>query len=435
MSPMPKPIASLLAALLFAVSLLAFSAPAAAEVVNEIVLRINERVLTLYDYLEARAEARAEILRATQLSPEEQERLLAEVPQRVLRSYFQEMLLESRADQLEVFVTAEEIDAEIRRMRSEMGIEDEEQFQAALAQAGLDFDKLRSQVETTLRVQRVIGEEVSSRIDVSEEELRRYYRAHPEEFRDPARVRVREIIVLDTSALDAAGRQLLADQLRARLDAGESLDDLAADYAPQEVTSGVIDVGWVSAGELAPELEQAVWGLSPGEISEPVEARGGIHLLELLEREEAMLRPFSEVREELELEERGRRYTEVFERYLDELVASSHVVEKLPADAVGYRETRDDGPTLNEPFKIVGEEPAPRRRGAATGPPARAADAADATAEPELPLTADEPVAGEALDVEVPEDVPGDELDPLERMTGEDPTPDDPLDDPVTPPL
>lgn len=423
---LPQMLLPMMAALAVAAGALLAAPAARADVVNEVVLRINERVLTLYDYLQARAEARAEVLRAPQLTPEEQERLLADVPRRVMRTIFQEMLLESRADQLEVFVPQEEIDAEIRRMREDMELGTEEQFLAALEQSGLSEEKLRRQVETTLRVQRVLGEEVSSQIDVSEDELRRYYRANPDEFSDPARVRVQEIVVLDTSALDAEARQLLAQQLRERLTAGESLDDLAADYSPEGVTSNVIELGWVTPGELAPRLEQAVWGLEPGSVSEPVEARGGVHILQVLEREEEELKPFGEVRGEISSRERNRRYGEVFERYLDELAQSAYVVERIPADAVGYRQAPDGPSPLNEPFKIVGEEPRPRRTTGAVEVPAEPlVDQPAATEEAEAEASVES--------VEVPENVPGENEPPLERLTGEDPTPDDPLDTPPPP--
>ncbi|MDY7091720.1 MAG: peptidyl-prolyl cis-trans isomerase [Acidobacteriota bacterium] len=430
--PLHKKLLPALAALAVAVGALLAAPPARADVVNEVVLRINERVLTLYDYLQARAEARAEVLRATQLTPEEQERLLAEVPRRVMRTIFQEMLLESRADQLEVFVPEEEIDAEIRRMREDMELGTQEQFLAALEQSGLSEEKLRRQVETTLRVQRVLGEEVSSQIDVSEDELRRYYRAHPDEFSDPARVRVREIVVLDTSALDSEARQLLAQQLKERLAAGESLDDLAADYAPEGVTSNVIELGWVTPGELAPRLEQAVWGLDAGSVSEPVEARGGVHILEVMEREEQELRPFGEVRDEISSRERNRRYGEVFERYLDDLAQSAYVVERIPADAVGYRQAPDGPSPLNEPFKIVGEEPRPRRTTGAVE--ASAEPAEDPLVETDAPAPTEAAEAEETVEsVDAPENVPGEDEPPLERLTGEDPTPDDPLDNPPPP--
>ncbi|MCB1057726.1 MAG: peptidyl-prolyl cis-trans isomerase, partial [Acidobacteria bacterium] len=342
-----------------------------------------------------------EVLRSDKLSPEEQERYLSQVPQRVMRSLFQEMLLQSRADQLEIFVTPEEVDEEIRRMRGDMGIESDEQFEQALKQSGLDEDKLRTQVETTLRVQRVLGQEVSSKIELDEEDLRRYYRAHPEEFQIPARVRVREIVVLDSSALDADQRMQLADRLRERLMGGDSLGALADEYASDGTTSGVIELGWVEHGELAADLEQAIWSLKPGAFSAPVESRGGIHLLEVLDREEATLKPFADVKDDIEVEERGRLYAEHFEKYLDELSQSAYVVEHLPADAVGYREAGDSSPVLNEPFKIVGEE-RPRAASAET----MAAPSAPETAADSSPADSSPADAVPAESAETPTDPP-----------------------------
>ncbi len=64
-----------------------------------------------------------------------------------MRDLFEELLVLSRADQLEITVTANEVTEAINRMRKGNQLEDDEQFRAALAQSGLTPEMLRAQFE------------------------------------------------------------------------------------------------------------------------------------------------------------------------------------------------------------------------------------------------------------------------------------------------
>lgn len=345
----------------------ALPAPPAAdggELVNGVVLRVNERILTYYDYLKARADLRDDILRrGEQLSSDEQARLLSEVPRQTMFSLFQEMLLLSRADQLEIFVSDADIDAEISRLRRDMGINSTTEFLQALEQTGLTMEELRLSLEKSVRSSRVIGTEVSPEVEVNDEDLRRYYRSHPEEFRVPARVEAQEVVVLESAVADAEERQRLAADLQQRVAAGESFfDAVDAVEALQEgdQLSSVIELGWVERGDLDPVLEEGVWSLSSSSVSEGIEARGGAHVVQVLNREEESLRPFSEVSEAIRQRERSRIFNEKYEAYLEDLERNAFVVENVPADALGFRRSLTSEPVVREPFKIQGEDgPAP----------------------------------------------------------------------------
>jgi parvulin-like peptidyl-prolyl isomerase len=342
-------------ALAMALAVLPHPAPAQSTDINKVILRVNDRITTLYDYLSRRADMRNAVL-AGQLSPEERERAMAEIPQRVMRDLFQEALLLSRADQMEIFIAPEEVEAEIARLRQQLEMTDEAVFERALEEAGLDPEKYREQVEASLMINEVMGTEVREKAQVTEEDLRRYYRAHPEEFRVPERRRAGDLVVLDTSDLDDTARRELAERLRLSLAAGEAMEDLIAQHEPEGRTSGALDLGWVQPGDLTPELESALWQLNVGEYSAPVASRGGLHILYLEEVEESYLREFNDVRADLQRQESNRRYGEAISEYMAELEGLAYIVEDIPADAAGYRAALPTtGPGIREPFKILGE--------------------------------------------------------------------------------
>ncbi len=132
-------------------------------------------------------------------------------------------------------------------------------------------------------------------IEVTEEQLRAEYDARMDEFREPERREVTQLLAPDrATAEDAAA--LVAN--------GKSFADAAAELAERGVTSERL--GAMRREQLPDELAEAVFALAPGGVSAPVESAFGWHLFEL----EAVLpertRPFTAVREELARELRLR---------------------------------------------------------------------------------------------------------------------------------
>lgn len=128
------------------------------------------------------------------------------------------------------------------------------------------------------------------------------YEASLEEYRVPERVRVRHILLAAEGEDELAARRVEARELRERAVAGEPFDELAQSYSedPGSREEGG-DLGFFARDTMVPEFEDAAFALQePGDIGEPVETQFGIHLIKLVEREEARVRPFEEVREVIE---------------------------------------------------------------------------------------------------------------------------------------
>ena len=323
---------------LFLLAPAAFPAALRAEVVNRIVLRVNDQIATLRDYETRRAELARDVSHRDNMDPEEKSRLLEQVPELVFRDLYQELLLESRAQQLSVEIARTQVDSSIENMKKNFGIKTEEEFQAALAQSGMTETQLRASLEKQMRIREVIDREVRPRIKLVEEDLRRYYRKNIEQFRLPAQVQLREVVVLDQGGLPtAAERARVAAEIRQAVAGGKSLADAVAELQPKGITSNVNDLGWVTKGDLDPSLELAAWELAPGAITEPVAGRGGLHLLQVVERRESRIPLFSEVSQQIEAREQERVYSEEFTKYMAELEKKSLVVAEPPQEAADFR--------------------------------------------------------------------------------------------------
>jgi peptidyl-prolyl cis-trans isomerase SurA len=325
------------------------SAPAPAEVANRIIVRVNDRMATLYDFEDRYQEALARIEQMP-TDAGDREELLQQRARDVMKVLFEELLVLSRADQMGIFVSDVEIDEAVQNMRESNDLTDEDLFQSALAQAGLSLDLLRKQFAQQITFQRVMGREVYAQVDVQEEDLRRYYRENEDEFRDPEKVYLREVVVLDERG-DSASAAEMAAALLADLRSGKTLDEVRQGLADTEVSS-VIDLGWVASGDLDATLEDAVWGLESGQYSEPIRARGGLHIAQLVERQESVVRAFKEVEDEIRLDRQRERTNEKLEEYLVELEQKAYLYLNPPAAAAGFRTATGETP-LNAEFPVL----------------------------------------------------------------------------------
>lgn len=300
---------------------------------NRVVLRVNDRIVTLYEYQRAVAVQIRDIRNAPGLTDLRRQELLGESGRMIMKALFEEQLILSRADQLAVVVDESDVDEQIRTMWDRAGIENEEQFQDALAQQGMREQDFRDQMRKQLRTNIVRGREVAPRVDLADEDLRRFYRDNEERFAISERARLEEVVILE-GVVPADRMAPLASLARTRLMSGEAAADVVEGLGEGATA---VDVGWVTPGDLAAELDAVAWDLRTGEVAEAVTARGGLHVLKMLEREPASVQPFEDVRDAIERQERGRLFDEEYTLYMEELADAAYIVERLPEEAVGYR--------------------------------------------------------------------------------------------------
>ena len=132
-------------------------------------------------------------------------------------------------------------------------------------------------------------------VTVSDEEAKKFYDEHPDQFTQPERVHVRHILISD----DVTSADAIA-KVQADLRAGASFDEVAKSRSlcPSAAQGG--DLGEVSKGQMVPEFEAAAFALkNPGDLSEPVKTRFGWHIIRLEGRTPSSLEPFDNVKPQL----------------------------------------------------------------------------------------------------------------------------------------
>jgi len=317
--------------------LLLLPVPLVAQEAYEIVLRVNERIATTWDYQRRRAEKVRMIQGAESLPAQQQQRMLANVGVSTMDDLFEELLMLSRADQLGIRVNDADIERALASTRQNYGFETDEQFEQALHSSGLTLEQFRENLSQTLLVQKLMSQEVHPRVNLEEEDLRRFYQNHLEDFSEPERLQLQEVVVLSASGLSGDELEEIAREIRQQVEDGSDLGQVVKPFADQGEASNAVDLGWVEVGDLDAELEKAVWDLEAGGVSAPVEGRGGLHILVVADRQEARLRAFAEVEQEIRATEGERLLSSEMQIYLEELETAAYVVVNPPPDAIGFR--------------------------------------------------------------------------------------------------
>ena len=140
----------------------------------------------------------------------------------------------------------------------------------------------------------------------------------------------KHILLRSSAQLNERDAAAQLNELRERVVQGRaSFESLARQYSQDGSAAQGGDLGWASPGRYVPEFEQVLERLQPGQISEPVVSRFGVHLIQLVERRQATLTP-REQREMLRDVVRTQKVEKEYETWLQELRGRTYVDLREP---------------------------------------------------------------------------------------------------------
>lgn len=313
------------ALLAITLSLFALASPAG-ELIEGIVARVGDRIITVSDYRTRRAEEINQI-RAS-VPPEVAESRIRQMEEGLLDEMINELLLQDRADQLDLLISDNEVDAAVEQLKEQYGLPDDAAFEASLRESGLTRIEMEERLRATLLQNRLFGLELRSRSQLSDRELKRRYERDRERYRLPERAEVREIVLLIPEGSDEATRAELnrrAAEVYERALAGEDFEVLVSEYseAPSRDRGGRI--GTIARGELLPELDTGVFRSDAGAVLGPIQTRFGYHILTVDQRLPSEIPAFDEIKDRLREEQSAEAFQADLEAYLEKLRNQAYV--------------------------------------------------------------------------------------------------------------
>jgi len=307
------------------------------QVVEEIIARVNNEIITTEDLNRARANLQSEVDQECQNCTPDQVRVqMANKEKNLLRDLIDQSLLVQRAKDSGINVDTEVI-KRLDSIRQTYKLADLDALEKEVRKSGQDYEDFKSQLQNQLLTQELIRKEVGSLIITSHEDVVKYYNDHKSEFVRPETVVLREIFVSTENkpAADVPALRKKAENLRDRVQKiGDDFGELAKRFSDSPTAAQSGQLGTFERKQLDPNIADKVFGLNRGQMTDVVETKNGFEVLQVQERYQAGEQPLDKVEGEITNHLYEQRMEPELRKYLTTLRQDSYVLIKP-----GYADT------------------------------------------------------------------------------------------------
>jgi parvulin-like peptidyl-prolyl isomerase len=290
----------------------------AAQLVEAIVIRVGDRVVTRTQYARRLHDAFTEIDQ-TSTTPADATSKKEELRKNLSTDLIAELLIKDRADRLGLSVAADELKDAMTRLKEQYGIKTDSEFEDSLRKSGMTRADMEARLHDTILMNKVFGRELRQRDELTDKELKERYDREKERYRLPERARLREIIVIkpgDASKVEAARERANALTAEARTGDFAKIATTSSD-AGTKAKGG--DLGEVARGELLPDLDKAVFNATAGTVLGPIETKSGWHILKVETRLPSEVPAFESVKDRLRKDASDDTWQRDYKAYIDRL--------------------------------------------------------------------------------------------------------------------
>jgi parvulin-like peptidyl-prolyl isomerase len=264
----------------------------------------------------------------------------------VLEQFVTDKLLESEVREAGVSITDQEVDRYIEQVKKTNRLTDEE-LQKLLNRDGMTLAAYRASVKAELEKSEIIDRQVRRRVNISDDDVERYYKLNAKSYRANARARIRHILLsLPENAPPEQAQRVMAQgqELYRRIAAGEDFAALARQYSEGAGRNEGGEIGWVNRGTLIAGIDEVAFQkLRVGQVSEPFRTSMGVHVVKLEGREDGNLLPLKDVAPRIKEELLNKALQERFARWLKTDLRRKHKVEIKLANVVFKPEDSKEG--------------------------------------------------------------------------------------------
>ncbi len=314
---------------LILIALACLPALAAGQVVEEIITRVNNQIITRSEFERSKDQLKDEV---KQQDPKDPDKAYADREKDVLRDLMDQQLLLDKGKDLSISGDTELI-KKLDQMRKDMKLESMEALEKEATKQGVSWEDFKQNMRNQIITQKVIGEEVGGRLAISKDEEQKFYDEHKSEMEQPEYIRLTEILVapksatpsitpapdpsaagsapapqppVDQAAKEAADAAALsaaeakANDLLKQIHDGANFEDIAKKYSdgPSAADGGAL--GMFKRGQLAKQLEDETFAMKPGEVTQVTQTKQGFVILKVVDHQQAGIPPMKDVLEKIQ---------------------------------------------------------------------------------------------------------------------------------------
>jgi peptidyl-prolyl cis-trans isomerase SurA len=264
----------------------------------------------------------------------------------VLEQFITERLLEAEVREAGIKISDEEVAQYIEEIKKRNNLNDD-QLKTALSREGQTIESYRASVRSELEKGEIMTRQVRKKVNITDEDIERYYKLNTKKYRSQDRARFRHILLsLPETAPPDQVRAVTEKgaELHKRIVAGADFAKLAQEFSEGAGRSDGGDIGWVKRGTLVHGIEEVAFEkLAVGEVSAPFRTSMGLHIVKLEAREGGAVLPLATVAPQIKEELYSRALEERFVKWLKTDLRRKHRVDVKLAGIVFKPEDSKEG--------------------------------------------------------------------------------------------
>jgi len=304
--------------------------------VDSVAVTINSVDIT-ESQIEAQVKPQLERM-AARVPPAFAEQYKKQLRQQVLDKIIVERLLDERVKAEKIVVTEEDVTDQIKEIASQqqppLSLED---FKVLIEATGQSFDEVKQWVQKRLGYQKLLQAQFADKINITEDDAKKYYSENKKPFETPEQVRVSHILIKpDTTDPNADPNEVKArakaktENLLKQIKGGADFAELALANSddPRSAAKGG-DLGLFPRGGMAPTLEtfeKTAFELKVGQVSEIVETQFGYHIIKVADRKDTSVKTFEQAKDDILKMLTQTRQGELAKEYINVLKAKANIV-------------------------------------------------------------------------------------------------------------
>ena len=302
------------------IALACLPALAVGQVVEEIIARVNNQIITRSEFDRSKEQLKEEV---KQQSPNDPDKAFADHEKDILRDLMDQQLLLDKGKDLGITGDTDLI-KQLDQMRKDMKLDSMEALEKEAVKQGVSWEDFKQNKRNQIITQKVIGEEVSGKLSIGKDDAQKFYDEHKSEMEQPEYIRLSEILVApkastppitsenaagspaaqppadeiakvapDEAALKAA--EAKANDLLKQIRSGASFEATAQKYSdgPSAADGGAL--GMFKRGQLAKELEDRTFAMKAGDVTDVIRTKQGYVILKVADHQQAGIPPMKDV--------------------------------------------------------------------------------------------------------------------------------------------
>jgi len=305
--------------------------PNSGRVVEEIIARVNNEIITRSEYEKAKAAAADEAKQDCQghCTPEQLQIAIEDRQKNALRDLIDQSLLVQRGKDMGISVEPDVI-KKLDQIRIQNNIPSMEDLEKAVSAQGVNWEDFKNNLRNGVLTQRVISSEVGSHITIGHDEIEKYYNEHKTEFVRPEQVALRSIEVNTEkkSPEEIVELKKKAETTLKRIKDGEDFGEMAKRFSDGSTAKQGGYLGVYKRGELSKELEDVVFKMRKNDTTDVMDTKQGFLILQVLEHYDEGEQSLAKVEPEITDKLYSARMEPAMREYVKTLREQSYVVIK-----------------------------------------------------------------------------------------------------------